>query len=265
MDENRYDDNYEEDERNEEEHSKKKRKYNKSFYVVFALCLCAIGAAAWYSYGDVTNYMEDNTTSTAAETTPQEQNAEAKVQGVTEPTLGSENLVISTEPASPTNASSYTEEETDAETPTEKLEDVVAQENSEKLIFPVSETVTKKWSGDTPVYFETLKDWRTHQGADFKCNDNASVKSAGSGNVKEITESGLYGPTIIIEQNDGAVLTYCGVKADENLSVGSHVSSGDNIGTAVKIPCEANEETHIHLEVNADGKKVDPVEYLNNN
>lgn len=261
MDENRYDNNYEEEEKTEEKCTQKKKKYTKGFYVVFALCLCAIGAAAWYSYGDVSNYMNDTATPTEQATSPQNQNAEAKVSGVTEPTLGSKNLTVETQPVDQ-GSNPTVEQET---VPTENLEDVIAQNNTEKLVFPVSEEVTKKWSGDTPVYFETLKDWRTHKATDFSCNKDASVKSAGSGNVKKIEESGLYGPTIIIEQNDGAVLTYCGVKANENLSEGNHVSAGDNIGTAVKIPCEAGEKSHIHLEVKIDGKKVDPVEYLNNN
>lgn len=261
MDENRYDDNYEEEDKILEEHVQKKKKYTKSFYVVFALCICAIGAAAWYSYGDVANYMNDTTTPTVQTTSPQEQNAEVKLNGVTEPTLSSENLVVETQPA----AQSSTVADEEETIPTENLEDVIAQENSsEKLVFPVSEDVLKKWSGDTPVYFETLKDWRTHKATDFQCNKDAFVRSAGSGNVKEITESGLYGPTIIIEQNDGAVLTYCGVKANENLSAGNHVSAGDNIGTVAKIPCEAGEKSHIHLEVKVDGKNVDPVKYLNN-
>lgn len=230
-----------------EEEVSKKKKNTKGFYVAFGLCLCAIGAAAWYTYSDVSEYMEPQQEITTVE--KQEQQAEAKLEGVTQP-----------------NTNEYVEFATVAtESPTEPVteaEEVAAQEEEQpaSLFYPVNKEITKVWSGETPVYFETLKDWRLHKAVDFKAKQGETVKSIDSGMVTNIYTDDLYGATITIEHKSGFVASYSGVQSSENLNTGDHVSGGDVIGKVTKIPCESKETSHIHLEVKKDGEAIDPAQ-----
>lgn len=51
---------------------------------------------------------------------------------------------------------------------------------------------------------------------------------------------------------------YCGVTAKE-LTQGQKVKVGDVIGNLAEIPVEIVEEPHLHLEIQMEGKYVDPV------
>lgn len=239
--------------REEPNDGQKKKKYTKGFYIAFACCLCAIGAAAWFTYGDVSNYMTPQTEIPTA--SQSEQQAEAKVGGVTQPATTSEVEFTTAAKEEPTEAATTA--------PSANVDAIANQGESTKLFFPVSETVERGYTGDTPVYFETLKDWRLHKAVDFKAIKGQNVMAVDNGIVSEIREDGLYGSTIVIEHNSKFVAQYSGVQPAESMSVGDYVSGGDVIGKITKVPCESKEPSHLHLEIKKDGESVNPLELLN--
>lgn len=235
---------------NEEEIANKKKKYTKGFYVVFALCLCAIGAAGWYTYSDVVNYMNDTDIPDAnTATEPQNQQAEAKLEGVEK----SKNHI----PTEPTEATEeYTEAVTEPVEITNKLEKIMPLEHTKVLA---------EFSGDRVVHFETLKDWRVHKGTDYSAQNGEKVYAVSAGTVTDLMNDTLYGKGVKLELDDGFTANYYGVKSDENIAIGSVLNAGDIIGVVDSVPCEKEKEAHIHLEIQKDGNYINPQTFLNKN
>ena len=101
---------------------------------------------------------------------------------------------------------------------------------------PVSGRVLNAYSGDELVYSSTLGDWRTHNGVDYACAQDAQVC--------------------------GHLWRVCGT-ADPTVQTGDEVSVGQILGRAGSIPNECAEETHIHLEVLQGEQYLDPAKLLN--
>lgn len=235
----------------------KKKKYSKGFYVALAFCLLAMGAAAWTTYSSVSDYMKPapivEKTTTAS--TGKDKQAGVNVSGVPANDM--------TDPASAASAQTQPTEvptQPPTDSATEGVTDVAS---AKEPVFPVGDKIVKEYSGDTPVYSKTFKDWRLHKGIDFAAGKGDSVKSIDDGTVFEIKKDSTLGTVISVEHNSGFVAYYCGVKAGDNVKEGSHLSAGDVLGTVDSIPGESKDEAHLHLEIKIDGKNVNPSEILN--
>lgn len=239
-----------------EQETTKVKKYTKGFYVVFALCICAIGIAGWYTYADVKNYMSDgkipDTAITSSE--PQNKQAEAKISGVKKATERATESI--SDP--PTQAETEPITEAPTQAVTEMLED--------KRVSPVGDNkeVVSEFSGDNFVYFDTLKDWRLHRGTDYAVRNGDKVYSIARGTVTSVVKDELYGDGIEIEYADGITAAYYGVEPGENIASGSVIEAGETIGKAKEVPCEKNLKHHIHLEITRDGQYINAESYLNN-
>ncbi|MCQ4023394.1 MULTISPECIES: M23 family metallopeptidase [unclassified Ruminococcus] len=242
------------DKKEPEKKTSKKKKYGKSFYVIFALCMVAMGGAAWSAYSSVNDYMQPSVIETKPKsdsTNPTDATADnPSTQPTTETAPEAANVANQAETAFPTDAS----------TPTE-----ATAEKSEDYFYPVGKEVVKKYSGVTPVKSETFGDYRTHNGTDFKSEEDASVHMITTGTIQAIKTDEIMGGIIVTENNDGSVITYCGVEPSEGLKIGAHLSAGDVIGNLGKIAGEEKDGIHLHLEISVDGKPVNPEEFLNNN
>lgn len=228
----------------------KKKKYTKGFYVIFALCMFAMIGAAWSAYSSVSEYMEPSVIETDPGITENttEPVTEAQTQPQTEPeTAPVANQLESTLPP-------------DGETATESADEA----NEDSYFYPVGNEVLKAYSGSTPVKSETFGDYRTHIGTDYKTEKGASVHAMTTGVVQSIKTDEIMGGVVVIENSDGSIATYCGVEPSEGIKIGSHLSAGDVFGTVGDIVGEEKDGAHLHLELSADGKNVDPDEYLNN-
>jgi murein DD-endopeptidase MepM/ murein hydrolase activator NlpD len=235
----------------------KKKKYSKGFYVALAFCLLAMGAAAWTTYSSVSDYMKPapivEKTTTAS--TSKDKQAGVNVSGVpandtTDPTTAASAQTQPTDAPTQPSTDSATESATEAA-------------SSKELVFPVGDKIVKEYSGDTPVYSKTFKDWRLHKGIDLAASKGDSVQSIDDGTVFEIKKDSTLGTVISVEHNSGFVAYYCGVKAGDNVKEGTHLSAGDVLGTVDQIPGESKDEAHLHLEIKMDGKNVNPSEILN--
>ena len=213
-----------------------KRKRISAFYIVFAVCLLAVGFATWYSAHRVrsatrTDYESD---------LPKEENsyvssdpAESEIVGIT----------VSDEPYSEPTAPSQSEEKT------EKQELMFA--------FPVKGEVVKSYSDTQLQYSETYGDMRLHRGMDIACKEGTSVSAAASGTVTAVEESAEFGTVVTIEHGNGITTRYAGIK-DVKVMAGDNVAAGDILGTVGEIPGECAEASHLHFEVLQNGKPSDP-------
>ncbi|MBQ2444186.1 MAG: M23 family metallopeptidase [Clostridia bacterium] len=228
-----------------------KVKYTKGFYAVFALCVCAIGIAGWYTYADVKNYMHHNESPeisiTASE--PVNEQAEVKLSGIEKNTTENEDV------------SDNAEEEVPQETPT-----VISEPVRSQRVCPTGENkkILSEYSMNNMVYFETLKDWRLHKGTDYAAAQGEEVFSISDGIVSAVIKNELYGEGVELEYKNGFKVTYYGIKPDSNISLGTRIKAGDVVGTVTEVPCEKSLQSHIHLEMTKDNQYVNPETYLNN-
>lgn len=219
-----------------------KTKFTKGFYVVLALCVCAVGLAGWYTYADVQSYMNGNPKKSPeiaiTSTEPLNEQAEAKLNGIEKATL------------SPT------------EPPTVLIENQ-EQDNPQRFSPTGDNTeVIQGFSKDRLVYFETLKDWRLHKGTDYAVEKDEKVFSVADGKVTDINEDALYGEFVEIEYRNGFLCRYYGVEKEDSIAVGRKVNGGDVIGTVTDVPCESHMRSHIHIEMTKDGQIVNPQSYI---
>ncbi|MCI8553673.1 MAG: M23 family metallopeptidase [Clostridiales bacterium] len=223
----------------------------KGFYVALAVCLVAVGGVAVATFvttmpGLSTDGGQDNPTTL-----------------VTSPTTdrAAENIVTNI-PDERTTTSASSSAKTTA-TPTTQSDVQPAGTNEVELfILPLSNEVLKEFSNDNPVYSQTMNDWRIHSGVDFKGNAGQEVKALANGTILSIKEDPIWGHVIEIDHGFGIQSRYYGVTAVTSLKTGDSVKVNDVIGSLSDIPCESLDGSHLHLELTADGKLIDPVEAI---
>lgn len=113
-------------------------------------------------------------------------------------------------------------------------------------------------------YNKTLDYYRVHRGMDFAAAEGTEVVAPVDGVITEITtNSEMYGAIIKISHANDIETVYKFVNPVAGLKVGSAVNRGDTIATVAKATgVEIEEGDHLHLEVFASGKTVDPDIYL---
>ncbi len=167
------------------------------------------------------------------------------------------------------------EEETEAaqaitplqtEEPVMEPEDIAPAEEVNKPItadigniMPVEGEISHPFSNGELVKSETLGVWKTHDGCDILCPLGTDVKSMSEGTVKEIKEDPLWGVYVVIEQNNGIEVHYCGLAKELNVKAGQQVKQGEVIGkTGDTCQVEIVQQPHLHLGVKQGGKWINP-------
>lgn len=157
------------------------------------------------------------------------------------------NTVKSTKSTQPTNTNA---------TPKETKKEL----NFEK---PVEGEIVREYAKDNLIYSETLKEWTTHEGIDFKADKTTVVKAAESGTVKSIKNDPRYGLTITIEHSDNFQTVYSNLLTSEFVVEGEKVEKGQSIGTVGNTAVfEIADEAHLHFEILKDSLPVDPSIYI---
>ncbi len=211
----------------------------KGFYVALAVCLVAVCGVAVATFVDSLPQKQGDTSS------------EASTPSVTSPTTGKpvdnpvSDIPYETTPP-PTTA------------PTTPPTKPVDTKPADLFMLPMGNEVLNPFSNGQPVFSETMKDWRTHNGTDFKGEKGTEVKAIADGTILKVENDPLWGPVIEIDHGFNIVSRYCGVTA-KDLTNGQKVKVGDVIGTLAEIPVEILDEPHLHLEILTEGKYVDPV------
>ena len=130
-------------------------------------------------------------------------------------------------------------------------------------IFPVTGEVSHPFSGDELVKSETLGVWKTHTGCDILCDLGTDVRSMSAGVVKEIKDDPLWGVYVIVEQDNGLDVQYCGLAKELNVKAGQAVQQGEIIGkTSDTNQCEILQQPHLHVGVKRNGEWIDPLSVI---
>ena len=130
------------------------------------------------------------------------------------------------------------------------------------IILPAGKKLTKKYSGESPVYSKTFNDWRMHNGVDFNLPLGEKVLAITDGTVKDIYEDPMLGTTVVIDHEGDFTAIYSGLGKTTMVNVGDNVENGAEIGSIGDLPCETLDGEHLHLSVKRGDTYIDPLEVL---
>lgn len=229
----------------------------RGFYAALALCLVGAVAAAWITVDRTIGSINEEKDVPIEETAEDEYTPGESVfdsEDVDEP---KDDVKVEEEPAA-----EEPEEETIA--PETNEDETFSLFNKEqKFSMPVSGNVVKNYSAGELVKFDSLNEWRTHDGIDIEAAVGTDVLAAGDGKVLRVWNDPLWGNCIEIEHDDGVTSIYCGLAAETPVAQGDEVEAGTVIGTVGETNlAEIGENSHLHFGMKKDGAYIDPAEKL---
>ena len=204
------------------------------FYLVLALCVAAVGGVAVWTVNDSLQTKE--TSEAVVTTTAPAITTRAVAAGKPVATVPDTRTTVRLTAKKPT------------ETTTTRAADT--------YILPLNNTVVRGYE-EAPVYWETLATWRVHFATDFAGKAGDTVKAVANGTVTDVYDNALWGGCVAIDHHDGTISTYRGVNC--TLAVGAAVKLGETVGVLSEIPCEKDLGPHLHLEMAAGSRALDPV------
>lgn len=251
-------------------HVKEKKATERvSFYIALSVCMMAVGFAVWSAYTTLSDTMEpDDNTYFSSLSTGQAAVAQ-EMTGVTVEQTEAATTPVTVVPTEAATESKHSfvlsetmppkEEDDDLETEMTSLQAVLRV--ADNLVYPVkSRSVVKQYSEDS-VYNATMRDYRPHTGCDFAAEQGESVYAMCGGTVSNISVSELYGAIIEVDCGDFSVY-YCGLDTDFSVSKGDEIKTGDTVGTVGQIPCESEDEPHVHIEIRVGKRLIDPLSVI---
>ena len=211
------------------------------FYIVMAVCMIAVGFAA-YSAMDAAR-MNNNSGDTSYNENSEENNSQ---DIVLEPVSPQEDIL-------PTTEQENTHEQTsEVDTKTEEPYFTPPLKNYE---------ISKEYSKDTLQYSATYNDMRLHTGIDLVPFESLVVYSCSSGTVASIDTGTVMGDVITVEHENNIFIRYCGVK-NIKVKVGDTVNADTPIAEVGTVTGECAEQAHLHLEVIENSETIDPLSII---
>lgn len=231
-----------------------KRVSDKGYYIALAVCVLAVALSGFL-------FLRSLRKTGAA--SPDE----SGVQTAVLPTLNDDHVFIP-EPGSEAPVGAFETvpkpvETRPAKTATEAPEEGPSEPRKSVITRPVDGAASAAYSMDRLSYNPTMKDWRTHAGADYAAPAGTPVLAAADGRVQAIWEDDLLGWTVTVEHADGWVTRYSNLAEEIPVRVGDSVSSGDRLGSVGKTALlELADEPHLHFAVSRNNVPQDPEAFL---
>ena len=134
------------------------------------------------------------------------------------------------------------------------------------LVFyaPVSGSVMKSHDVETPVFSQTLGDFRVHTGIDISAEIGTDVTAVADGTVSAVRNDHFFGKTVEVSHTGGIVSVYSNLSNDGvAVKVGDTVKAGDKLGVVGDTSLtELADESHLHFEILVSGTSVNPLDYI---
>lgn len=243
---------------NHNRQKKKRNRYEKiGFYTAFSICLVAVAMAVFSTYMTIKESEPKAETQSTLIATGVNNN----VTGITEEATEQTSAFTVPTVAATSNAQYPTQFTEEPENDTRSALQTMLSTNL-SLSYPLNhKNIIREYSEET-VYYKTLNVWKPHTGVDFAGALSEDVYAMTGGAVTKVYEDKLYGKTVEISTDD-AVVIYSGVNGI-TVAQGDSVDTGAKIGVVGSVPCEAEDENHIHISVKVDGKYADPLSFIGN-
>lgn len=140
------------------------------------------------------------------------------------------------------------------------------EQKPEALVFnaPTSGKIMKGHSVDTPVFSQTLGDWRVHTGIDISAEIGADVLAVAGGTVTAVRSDHFFGKTVEVTHDGGIISVYSNLSnSGIAVKVGDTVKLGDKLGVVGDTSLtELADEAHLHFEILVSGVSVNPLDYI---
>ncbi len=217
----------------------------KSFYVILAILVIAIGAAAFLTLNKATEPTKKDNTSIAENSS----DINSSENELPDDTPSTDN--VDTDTKEPYDQSSDN-------APSEEPNPPVAANN---FTMPLNGNILKNFSDKTLVYSNTYHDMRLHLGIDIVGKTGDSVRACGVGIVTAIVEDTKLGRYVEIDHGNGVVARYAGLD-NVLVSEGDIVDAVTKLGTLGTVNEECLDTWHLHLEFFKDKKPVDPLSLI---
>ncbi len=225
------------------------KKGSSAFYIVIALSLVLVGAAAWFAF-------------TRMDTAKPKQNLssmESQFESSMDEYTDDVESYTDSEPNAPLDftESNPTGEKVTDEEYTSKTETV----KEKAYTMPVNGDILKDFSLEALQYSATYGDMRIHAAVDIACSEGTLISSVSDGKIQDIETTADYGKIVTIDHGDGLVIKYCGLK---NITVekDTAIKMGDSIGALGTIPCECSDQSHLHIEAFENGKSISVLKFF---
>ncbi|MBQ7289263.1 MAG: peptidoglycan DD-metalloendopeptidase family protein, partial [Clostridia bacterium] len=109
-------------------------------------------------------------------------------------------------------------------------------------------------------YFNEERSTHAHGGLDIACDKGTEIYAAMAGTVTVAKNSGSYGKHIMIDHGSNIVTVYAHCSA-LYVTVGDKVAKGEHIAAVGNTGRSTG--NHLHFEVRINGKKYNPLNYVN--
>lgn len=233
----------------------------KGFYIALALCLVAIGSAAYIaankSFGGVSTTSSGSTSDYASgagavtwddSDTQQTGNTVSGVTASSSASSAASGASSSSAAAMASSKASSTSSSTVAPT---------------IYVLPLQGSMLTEYSPDNPIYDKTMNDWRTHNGVDIAANAGTPVKACADGTVLDVKTDDQLGQEVVIQHGGGITSIYADLTAfgdKPTVRKGQKVEAGDVIGSVgATAQAEIGLVPHLHFAMMKNGNYVDPL------
>jgi len=231
---------------------------SKGFYVALAVCLVGASAATWVAVSRTITGIEDSNNQMLQKESlfgefPTLEEAEKNVPDVPKQ--------YSPPSSSSSTASSSSEPAKEPEEPSSAQTSVTVTQTLAYAL-PAKGTITNSFSDGELVKNKTLGDWRTHDGIDIAANKGDDIYAAADGVVTGIVHTPLWGTVVTVSHVDGHETIYSGLDSNLPIQEGENVMVKQVIGKLDSIPCELEQESHLHFAMKKDGSWIDPLSVI---
>lgn len=234
----------------------------RGFYIALALCLVAIGSAAYIAANKNFGLSTTNSSDTSAVSnySPSETGRDL---GDSYPAEQTNNTVSGVSDNSSSSAASSSSSSTASSSSSKRSSSGTASKANAAptfFVLPVQGNVITAFSGDKLVYDKTMDDWRTHDGADIASDLGTPVKACADGTVTDITNDPLLGETVVITHGGGMTSIYANLASKVTVKKSQTVEAGQVIGAVGQTAQgEISLVSHLHFAMTKNGKYIDPI------
>ena len=234
----------------------------KGFYIALALCLVAIGSAA-YIAANKSFRSVSNLSSSSALTASGGSAANAIDWGDSE--AEQTNNTVSGVMAGG-SSSSATSSSTASSAASSKASSAASSKTSSSTaaptlyVLPLEGSLVTDYSPDEPIFDKTMNDWRVHDGVDIAANAGTPVKACADGTVLDVKTDDQLGQEVIIQHGGGITSIYANLAANPTVKKGQTVEAGDVIGSVGSTAqAEIGLVPHLHFAMMKNSQYVDPM------
>lgn len=217
----------------------------KGYYIVLLLCAVAVGTSAYFLLTRKSP-VSQKTVAPVIATEPAVSEASVDGDSVSESVQGQQDV--------------------QQNNPAAAKPETVTEPTSPKRLEtarPIGGETVMAFAADHLAYNETTRDWRTHEGVDFRAEEGQDVCAAADGTVYAIYEDESLGMTVVLQHADGYTTHYSNLSEEVSVSVGQSVKQGDVLGSVGTTACvETAAQPHLHFAVYQNNAPVDPEEFF---